>query len=82
MKSACVTAWRRRTWPPASPEIAILWPRLRATSSSEVTPFNDEQKTLVNIITRESARLNNIISDFLVLAEEFQVLPHGPDSAA
>ena len=37
---------------------------------SEVTPFNDEQKTLVNIITRESTRLNNIISDFLVYSRE------------
>ncbi|HEY2496243.1 MAG TPA: ATP-binding protein [Candidatus Angelobacter sp.] len=37
---------------------------------SEVTPFNDEQKTLVDIITRESTRLNNIISDFLVYSRE------------
>lgn len=37
---------------------------------SEVTPFNEEQKTLVNIITRESTRLNNIISDFLVYSRE------------
>jgi two-component system sensor histidine kinase PilS (NtrC family) len=37
---------------------------------SEVTPFNDEQKTLVNIITRESTRLNSIISDFLVYSRE------------
>jgi two-component system sensor histidine kinase PilS (NtrC family) len=37
---------------------------------SEVTPFNDEQKTLVNIITRESTRLNAIISDFLVYSRE------------
>src|SRR5689334_1559524 len=37
---------------------------------SQVTPFNDEQKTLVNIITRESSRLNSIISDFLVYSRE------------
>jgi two-component system sensor histidine kinase PilS (NtrC family) len=37
---------------------------------SDVTPFNDEQKTLVDIITRESTRLNNIISDFLVYSRE------------
>jgi len=37
---------------------------------SQVTPFNDEQQTLVNIITRESTRLNSIISDFLVYSRE------------
>jgi two-component system, NtrC family, sensor histidine kinase PilS len=37
---------------------------------AEVTPFNEEQKTLVNIITRESTRLNAIISDFLVYSRE------------
>src|SRR5262245_7259416 len=37
---------------------------------SQVTPFNEEQKTLVNIITRESSRLNSIISDFLVYSRE------------
>jgi two-component system sensor histidine kinase PilS (NtrC family) len=37
---------------------------------ADVTPFNDEQKTLVDIITRESTRLNNIISDFLVYSRE------------
>ena len=37
---------------------------------SDVTPFNEEQKTLVNIITRESTRLNAIISDFLVYSRE------------
>ena len=37
---------------------------------SQVTPFNDEQKTLVDIITRESTRLNAIISDFLVYSRE------------
>src|SRR5437763_9490317 len=37
---------------------------------SRVSPFNDDQKTLVNIITRESERLNHIISDFLVYSRE------------
>ncbi len=37
---------------------------------SQVTPFNEEQTTLVNIITRESTRLNSIISDFLVYSRE------------
>ena len=37
---------------------------------AQVTPFNEEQKTLVNIITRESTRLNAIISDFLVYSRE------------
>ena len=37
---------------------------------AQVTPFNEEQKTLVNIITRESTRLNSIISDFLVYSRE------------
>ncbi|HET9283490.1 MAG TPA: ATP-binding protein [Candidatus Angelobacter sp.] len=37
---------------------------------SQVTAFNEEQKTLVNIITRESTRLNSIISDFLVYSRE------------
>src|SRR5205807_7638142 len=37
---------------------------------SRVSPFNDDQKTLVNIITRESHRLNLIISDFLVYSRE------------
>lgn len=37
---------------------------------SQVTPFNEEQQTLVNIITRESTRLNSIISDFLVYSRE------------
>jgi two-component system, NtrC family, sensor histidine kinase PilS len=37
---------------------------------ADVTPFNEEQKMLVDIITRESARLNNIISDFLVYSRE------------
>jgi two-component system sensor histidine kinase PilS (NtrC family) len=37
---------------------------------SQVTALNDEQQTLVNIITRESTRLNSIISDFLVYSRE------------
>src|SRR5258708_5215232 len=37
---------------------------------SHISPFNDEQKTLVEIISRESTRLNAIISDFLVYSRE------------
>jgi two-component system sensor histidine kinase PilS (NtrC family) len=37
---------------------------------SQISPFNDEQKTLVEIVTRESSRLNAIISDFLVYSRE------------
>jgi len=37
---------------------------------ANASPFNDEQKTLVDIITRESSRLNSIISDFLVYSRE------------
>jgi two-component system sensor histidine kinase PilS (NtrC family) len=37
---------------------------------SRVSPFNDDQKTLVSIITRESERLNLIISDFLAYSRE------------
>lgn len=37
---------------------------------SRVSPFNDEQKTLVDIILRESKRLNNIITDFLAYSRE------------
>jgi two-component system sensor histidine kinase PilS (NtrC family) len=36
----------------------------------QMSPFNDEQKVLVDIITRESARLNDIITDFLVYSRE------------
>jgi two-component system sensor histidine kinase PilS (NtrC family) len=36
----------------------------------QMSPFNDEQKTLVEIITRESARLNDIITDFLAYSRE------------
>ena len=39
---------------------------------SEVAALDDEQKTLVNIVTRESERLNNIISDFLTYTREKQ----------
>jgi two-component system, NtrC family, sensor histidine kinase PilS len=37
---------------------------------SHISPFNDEQKTLVDITIRESARLNSIISDFLAYSRE------------
>lgn len=37
---------------------------------SRVSPFNEEQKTLVDIIIRESRRLNNIITDFLAYSRE------------
>ncbi|HEX7287834.1 MAG TPA: ATP-binding protein, partial [Candidatus Angelobacter sp.] len=37
---------------------------------AQISPFNDEQKTLVDIITRESTRLNAIITDFLAYSRE------------
>jgi two-component system, NtrC family, sensor histidine kinase PilS len=37
---------------------------------AQVSPFNEEQRTLVDIITRESSRLNSIISDFLAYSRE------------
>jgi two-component system sensor histidine kinase PilS (NtrC family) len=37
---------------------------------SSIAALNDEQRTLVNIVTRESERLNQIISDFLFYARE------------
>ena len=37
---------------------------------SRVSPFNDEQKLLVEIIIRESERLNAIITDFLAYSRE------------
>lgn len=37
---------------------------------AQISPFNDEQKTLVEIITRESTRLNSIITDFLAYSRE------------
>lgn len=37
---------------------------------SQISPFNDEQRTLVDIITRESTRLNAIITDFLAYSRE------------
>ena len=37
---------------------------------SSISPFNEDQRTLVDIITRESTRLNSIISDFLVYSRE------------
>ncbi len=36
----------------------------------QISPFNEEQKTLVEIITRESSRLNDIITDFLAYSRE------------
>lgn len=37
---------------------------------SHSAPFHDDQRTLVDIIIRESSRLNAIISDFLVYSRE------------
>lgn len=37
---------------------------------AQISPFNEEQKTLVEIIIRESTRLNAIISDFLAYSRE------------
>ncbi len=37
---------------------------------SRISPFNDEQKLLIDIVTRESARLNSIVSDFLAYSRE------------
>ena len=37
---------------------------------STISDFNDDQRTLVEIVNRESERLNNIISDFLVYSRE------------
>ena len=37
---------------------------------AHISPFNEDQRTLVDIITRESTRLNSIISDFLVYSRE------------
>jgi two-component system sensor histidine kinase PilS (NtrC family) len=37
---------------------------------STISDFNDDQRTLVEIVHRESERLNNIISDFLVYSRE------------
>jgi len=37
---------------------------------SNIAELNDEQRTLVQIVTRESERLNDIISDFLVYSRE------------
>jgi len=39
---------------------------------SEVAALDDEQKVLVDIVNRESERLNNIISDFLTYTREKQ----------
>ena len=37
---------------------------------SDISELSDEQRTLVSIVTRESVRLNDIISDFLVYSRE------------
>src|SRR5438309_7432880 len=37
---------------------------------SKIAELSDEQRTLVQIVTRESERLNDIISDFLVYSRE------------
>lgn len=37
---------------------------------SKISALNDEQRTLVEIVTRESERLNRIISDFLIYSRE------------
>lgn len=37
---------------------------------AQIAPFNEEQQTLLGIITRESTRLNAIISDFLAYSRE------------
>lgn len=39
---------------------------------SEVAALDEEQRVLVNIVNRESERLNNIISDFLMYTREKQ----------
>ncbi len=36
----------------------------------QISPVNEEQKTLVEIVTRESTRLNDIITDFLAYSRE------------
>jgi two-component system sensor histidine kinase PilS (NtrC family) len=40
---------------------------------SGIASMNEEQRTLVDIVTRESERLNNIISDFLVYSRDKQM---------
>ncbi len=37
---------------------------------ADVSVLDDEQRTLVDIVTRESERLNNIVSDFLTYSRE------------
>ncbi len=39
---------------------------------ADVSVLDQEQRTLVNIVTRESERLNNIVSDFLTYSREKQ----------
>ncbi|MCU1284503.1 MAG: signal transduction histidine kinase, nitrogen specific, NtrB [Acidobacteriales bacterium] len=40
---------------------------------SKISDLNEEQRTLVDIVTRESERLNHIISDFLIYSREKQM---------
>lgn len=40
---------------------------------SGISSMSEEQRTLVDIVTRESERLNNIISDFLVYSRDKQM---------
>ncbi len=37
---------------------------------ADISPLSEEQQTLVNIVTRESERLNKIISDFLIYSRD------------
>jgi len=37
---------------------------------SNISPFNEEQRLLIDIVTRESARLNSIVTDFLAYSRE------------
>jgi two-component system sensor histidine kinase PilS (NtrC family) len=37
---------------------------------ADISPLSDEQHTLVDIVTRESERLNKIISDFLIYSRD------------
>lgn len=45
---------------------------------SNISALNDEQRALVEIVTRESERLNRIISDFLIYSREknYRFRPH------
>lgn len=48
---------------------------------SGISSMNEEQRTLVDIVTRESERLNNIISDFLVYSRDKQMKTAAVDLA-